>query len=488
MIARICGAGSPKNLTFVWLLGLCLGGGAGCPGPASRPVEPPPGGSAPPPPLVVMVVDDAALGPVIARQWRAHTEEVLDVRVVSQESILQASRLPADVIVFPAGLIGTLAQRELLQPLAPSVLEAPAFQYRDIFDAVRLAEMRWGQKTVAVPLGVPHLVLAYRADLLDTLGRKPPGDWAEYQQLLTQLADRAALGDLAPPADRPWRAALEPLAPGWAGQLLLARAASYALHRDQFSPLFRFDSMQPLIAQPPYVRALEELVASARAGDFRTSRPTPQEAMAALCRGECALAITWPFPQTPEPELPAGAQLDFALLPGSRQAYRFATQSWDPRQPEEPWQVPLLSIEGRLAAVCSSTRDRGRAQALVLWLGGPQGSVEIGPHSPLTTLFRASHGSQPTRWTGALPAPAARRYAQTLQQALELPRAMPGLTLPGRTRYLAALDEAVWSALEGQPARQALAQAAAQWEAITDELGRTAQQRAYAASLQQEAF
>jgi multiple sugar transport system substrate-binding protein len=438
--------------------------------------------------LTVLVVDDPGLGPAIARQWRAHTEEELQVQEVSADTVEKAGRLPGDVVVFPVGLLGTLAQRGLIQPLPPSLLESPQFEARDIFDAIRLMQMRWGQQTVAVPLGLPQLVLVYRADLLEKLDARPPADWADYQKLIARLADPASLGDAAAQADAPWHAAIEPLAAGWAGQLLLARAAAYALHREQFSALFRFETMEPLIDQPPYVRALEELVASSRSGGYAQRRDTPQQAMAALCQGQCALALTWPGPQTPAPKLPSGARIDFALLPGSDQAYRFATRSWQPRQAEETRHVPLLSIEGRLAAVCSSTRQVGRAQTLALWLAGPQASVQVGPHSPWTTLFRASHLASATRWTGELPPQAARRYAQVLQETLQLPRTLPGVTIPGRARYLAALDEAVWAALDGTPPRQALAAAAQRWEEITQELGREAQRRASAASLQQEAF
>ena len=473
------------------LLWLCLGSLLGCPGPRTVPgdradLRDPT--SAPAPPLAVLVVDDPALGPAIARQWRAQTEETLEVQEISSAGVEQAHRLPADVIIFPVGLLGTLAQRGLIQPLPPALLESPTFDARDIFDAVRLAQMRWGRQTVAVPLGLPQLLLVYRADLLEKLGAAPPADWAEYQKLVAQLADRAALGDAASLGDAPWQATIEPLAAGWAGQLLLARAAAYALHREQFSALFRFETMEPLIAQPPYVRALEELVASSRAGGFAALRHTPQEAMAAVCQGRCAMAITWAGPQTPAPTLPRGGQIEFALLPGSRQAYRFATRSWEARQAEEEPYVPLLSVEGRLAAVGTSARHVARAQTLVLWLAGPQASAQVGPHSPHTTLFRASHLGSATRWTGELPPQAARRYAQVLQQTLQLPRTLPGLTIPGRARYLAALDQAVWAALEGTPPRQALATAAQRWEEITAELGREAQRKASAASLQQEPF
>ena len=69
---------------------------------------------------------------------------------------------------------------------------------------------------------------------------------------------------------RAWCGTIEPLAPGWAGLVLLARAAPYAKHRDNYSALFDIETMEPLVAGPPFVQALEELVAAAKLGPGRS--------------------------------------------------------------------------------------------------------------------------------------------------------------------------------------------------------------------------
>src|SRR5258705_6580371 len=143
--------------------------------------------------LVLLVVDDPPLGQAIAREWRGRTEEELTVRDASLAEVNAAGRLPADAVIFPSGLIGQLAQRGLIVPLDGSALEDSDFNYRDIFDQVRLREMRWGNRTVAVPLGSPQLLLAYRADIFENAGLAPPADWTEYQRTLERLADRAHL-------------------------------------------------------------------------------------------------------------------------------------------------------------------------------------------------------------------------------------------------------------------------------------------------------
>ena len=82
------------------------------------------------------------------------------------------------------------------------------------------------------PFGSPPLTLFYRRDLFEKLGLQPPESWAKYREAVTRLADRKALGDLAPAAGAQWQGTVEPWGPGWAGQVLLARAAGYANHRN----------------------------------------------------------------------------------------------------------------------------------------------------------------------------------------------------------------------------------------------------------------
>ncbi|HMC11830.1 MAG TPA: extracellular solute-binding protein [Pirellulaceae bacterium] len=457
----------------------------GCPT-AKTPAPAKSSGAATSQPLVLLVVDDPQLGQAISREWRGRTEEELTIRDVPLEQVAKANRLPGDAIIFPSGMIGQLAEGGLIAPLEPGVLEDADFNYRDIFDQIRMGEMRWGNRTFAVPLGSPQLLLAYRADLFEKLGQKPPEDWTEYQQTAVRLADQAALGDVAPPADQPWRATIEPLAAGWRGQLLLARAAAYAMHRDQVSPLFRFETMMPLIDQPPYVRALEELVAAAKVGGFAEQRLTPTEVFAEMRAGHCAMAITWPTADisdsaTTEKE----TRLRFALLPGASQAYRFATKTWESRSEDDASHVPLRCVWGRMAALAASSADPRRAQGFVAWLAGREVSQQIGPRSGATTLFRNSHVATSARWTGSLAPDVSRQYADVLAQTLSLPRSFPGLTVPGRLDYLTALDEAVRQAIDGKPAAEALSEAAKQWSAITEKLDVESQRRANARCLGQ---
>jgi ABC-type glycerol-3-phosphate transport system substrate-binding protein len=473
----------PRRLAIAVSLAI-LAFAAGCPDRTPSPAAPTsPAAKTGTMPLQVLVVDDQPLGVAIARQWKSRTEGALDIRPITREELLSASRLPGDVVVFPAGYVGHLVERELIVPLDDQPLAGSEFDRRDIFDQVRLRDIAWGNRTVAVPLGSPQLLLAYRPDVLEAHGIAPPSTWGEYQQAIDKLTSSESKNRL------PELAAIEPTADGWAGQSLLARAAAYVTHRDQVSPLFNYATLDPLLTAKPYERALAELVAAhqgtvAHEGTVADREFTPEQAFQELEAGRAAMAITW-APPTPTRQAaePGKIPIAFRPLPGANEVFNFARKSWEPRGETEDRHVPLLATTGRLAAVTSTTASAREAQSLLVWLAGREVSPLVSPASGGTTLFRESQMADARRWTGGLPAKASQSYAAALKQSASLPRYL-SLRLPGREEYLAVLDAAVRSALAGeQTPAEALAAASDKWKAITAEIGVEKQRRALARDL-----
>src|SRR5687768_3620598 len=74
--------------------------------------------------LRLLVIDDPDLARAIERQWTAHGENPLQTRLMSQQDFLkqQQRRLASDVVIYPSALIGELASRDWLQPLAEQEL------------------------------------------------------------------------------------------------------------------------------------------------------------------------------------------------------------------------------------------------------------------------------------------------------------------------------------------------------------------------------
>ncbi len=380
------------------------------------------------------------------------TESELQLDQLTLDELEEAKKLDTDVVIYPAAALGMLAERKLIAAPSPSALQDPGYNRQDIFDLQRTAEVRWGDQTMAFSFGSPQLVLAYRADLFAALKLEPPQTWADYERLVERL-QRDQLGEHAPAADAPWTPACEPLAAGWAGQILLARSAAYAAHPSQFSVLFDYSTMRPLVAGPPFVRALTELVASAPDGAQEALAMTPDLARQQLFQGHAAMAICWPHPtgKGDESTLAEGISIAFAPLPGATQAYNYAEQEWTDRDPDRTLCVPLTSVAGKLGSVTPGARRPREAAEILALLTGTEWSETLSPVSPDTTLFRFSHLSTPAIWTdNVLPLSASENYAEVVRTTQSMPVHVSSLRISGYRQYMAVLDQCVQSAATGE--------------------------------------
>ena len=303
-------------------------------------------------------------------------DDELEVRTATSKELAEAKRFSADVVVFPARWMGELAERELIQPVPEAMLkdtsDAPALiKVDDLLPTVRQCDVSWGRKVYAVTLGSPQLVLLYRPDVFQRLNLHPPSTWSEYQSAVEKLADRAALGDLAPPAASPWHAALEPTAEGWAGVTLLARSAAAVRTEGQMFALFNIDDMSARIASPPFVQAARQMAEAAQSSGVQASgvpgekRLTPGEVREAFLRGECGMAITWPAASK---EIESKTPIAFAELPGHAETFVFQSQAWTKKIPDTDSRASLCAVSGRLAAVTREARRSRSAFQFLAWL------------------------------------------------------------------------------------------------------------------------
>lgn len=453
---------------------------AGCPKPqAPTPKVRPDEGTT----LKLVIVDDPAMAKSVSQlrsEWKARSGGELQVI----EAPL-ADALTADAIIYPSSQLGELVESKRLEPVPKDVLDSSELAWPKVFELLTVHDVTWGGEVYALPLGSPVFTLMYRADVLERLGKKPPTTWAEYQSLAKALKSESSPDPASTiEHENPEVATIEPLAPGWAGKVLLARAACYAKHRDNYSALFRIDTMEPLISGPPFVRALEELVAASKLNPETKNRLDPNAARREVLAGRSAMALTWASAANAdnEPsELPTGARIAFHELPGSEQVYNVGNNSWEKRAAGEPHVMPLVSISGRLASVLRTSQYQAGAFRLIAWLSGPEWSTRVASVSPATTLYRNSHLKSPKDWVDAnLDASAAVQYGETVQEALTRSGCLSVPRIPGHAEYMAALDEAVYAAVEGtSEPKEALAITAQKWKEITDRLGLEKQRSAY---------
>ncbi len=438
--------------------------------------------------MKLAVAGDPELAAAVGRlqgEWNSQTGAEVQVLQISENDLAQSvsKNLPADAVICDPRFIAIFAEQKMIVPV-PASMQKTA-QWADIFDLLRHQDVAWGGDVVAVPFGSPMFVIYYRVDLLEKLNRKPPQTWAEYQELAKLLS-----GMKQSTAESPWFGTAEPLGPGWAGLVLLARAAPYAKHRDNYSTLFNIKTMEPLLTGPPMVRALEELVAAAKLGSPDALQSDPAAVRATFWQGKCGMALTWPSASdrhSGEKSATAGQSLfpvGFFELPGSKKVYNINNQTWETRLEEENPRVPFLSLAGRVGMVGKDSTQHEAAFQLLIWLSSEENSPQICPASPATTLFRHSHLKHPELWVEKAVTPAAAaKYAELTSKTLHSEQWL-GFNMPGREEYLDALDRAVQSAVRGEvsPA-DALNKAAERWRDITEKKGVNQQRTAYLRSL-----
>jgi multiple sugar transport system substrate-binding protein len=418
-------------------------------------------------------------------EWKARTGSEL---VISQATSPQVSPgqgpLVADAIIYPSRFMGMLIESNRIIPLPADYAANRELAWSDTFELLQIAETSWAREPHAVSFGSPVLTLYARSDLVEAARKELPRDWHAYHELADLLGRRENLSDLAPPADAPWQGSLQPLAEGWAGRVLLARAAPYVKHRDHFSALFDIETMDPLIDGEGFVRALDELVADYKLGSPAQIEMDPDAVRKAFLAGQSALAISWPAHA--RESAPSGhVATIFGELPGAGVVFNFADKSWEKRQASESPHVPTLGLAGRLGSITTNSAHPQQALNLLAWLSGREWGVRVASASQSTTLFRRSQLRSPQPWvdTGT-DAEAAAAYAGTVQSALSRQQYLAVPRIPGEAEYMAALDVATRQVLRQEKASSdALAEAAVKWREITDRLGRDQQKAAYHASL-----
>ena len=439
--------------------------------------------------LKLFIVDDPGMCEAIERlqaEWKARTGSTVVVEQISADALIAGDAPTAgrDAVIYPAAYMGSLAQANAITPLPADYAANDELAWSDTFELAQVAETRWGQTPWAVSFGSALLTCYYRADLFDKYHKRPPQTWSEYHELCEFFSKRENLAGVDLPDD--WAAAIEPLASPWAGRVLLARAAAYAKHRDHYSTLFKIDNMEPLVAGPPFVRALEEMIADEKLGPQDRSRLDPWSAGQRFLDGKSALALAIPthasLSAAKDRKPPAIA---FAELPGSAKVYSFASASWENRKSDESSQVPLLGFTGRLGSIAAQSAQPAGAFQLLAWLSGKEWGTAVSTASTATSLYRRSQLVEPRPWVDPqIDAQAARQFAEVQRDALSRQAYLSVPRLPGHDKYMAALDVAVQAALsQEKPASEALAGAAEGWRNITAQLGIAAQRAAYRQSL-----
>jgi multiple sugar transport system substrate-binding protein len=430
-----------------------------------------------PEPLVLMVVDAAGdqIGNAIARQWTAEMGGVIQVlSLAPRQFAAEDYQLPAevDVLIYPVTLLGELESRRRLLELSRKVWSADEFNRTELLPIYRSKLVRHANRNWGIPLGGPQFALMYDREWLQQQGGRIPDLWEDWLVHLQQagsteqeVADRRPIFQM-------------PLAEGWAAQMFLLRVGSMIRSRGRLSTVFDRSTMQPLLESTPFQKGLEDLKQLLQ-DDLTQLELTPADVFRNVLTGQARSGITWLHPMlesqqaSNDRDLP-GVNIGFGSLPGQSHWFDSATERWIRRSPDDSLRSDLIGFAGRLASVSSSSRVSDQGFEFLAWLGNKTTALKTIAGDPYFGPFRASQLGNPTRWSGeGVSEQAAQEYADLILGIQEQDISFMFPRIPGRDRYLAALDQKIRSCLRGElDAATALKNAARDWEEITESIGR----------------
>ena len=452
--------------------------------------------------LTVGALDAGALLAGVAPQ-RGEWEASSGGQIKTVEEPLTLDSLSAvDVILFPARRLGDLVEKGalaaipsvLVMPPRPAELDMPdelpgkpasrpdapddAFQYMDFAPAFREQASLYGKERLALPCGSSALALVYRRDAFESDSNRaaaqqagltvPPVTWTQLDAIAKFFQGRDWDGDGQ--LDHGIAVALGPEPGGVGDAAFLARAASLGQHPDHYSFLFDSDVLTPRVDSPPFVEALQGLIAWKAFGPADMHRFDAATARAAFRTGKVAILIDVAERAS---DWSHGKPVGVWPLPGSDRVFEPVRKEWKPAAPiNAPGYLPEGG--GWLIGINSGLSGKQFAAALDLakYLTSPENSNRLRTERTFPMLpVRESQMDQGLPDPSSAPDVDSRLWSVAVRQTLTSERSVTGLRIPSADLYLSDLATARVAAVNGEAPAKALQGLAKAWTDRTARLG-----------------
>jgi multiple sugar transport system substrate-binding protein len=386
-----------------------------------------------------------------------------------------------DIVTFYPTYIGDFAGNGYLEPLDAYIQKQPASVWdpnmADLVTPFRELYDKWNGKTYALTIDGDIHMMVYRKDLFENADEqaafktkygkdlKPPetwDDWLQIGQFFTRKKGEKLAGQVL---DKDFYGSAD----------FAKRGFSYAWFVDRWAgngQLYFDAAMKPMINSPEAVKALQNMV------DSKKNSPPDElgygydELKDALLKGNVAMVIQW----TDVPK--KGFDPAFSTVPGKIGQTR----------------VPGVNVNGtvvhkgampvgRVLAVAAGSKNKEAAYWAIKHIAYDRSLEDVSTNLTGLDPNRTSHTQNPAAYS-MFPTPKdAQEYLTGVGAALA--DGFPEPFIPGAAQYEDSLDLHVNKALAGEETPQvALDNAAKEWNAITDKLGRDKQLQFWTQALQ----
>lgn len=399
-----------------------------------------------------------------------------------------------DAAVFAPQWLGDYVSGGYLEPLDSYVKAAPELKWGEIAPFFREFSATYAGKTYMVPFDGDFQMVYYRRDLWENAGNRSafrtkygyalaaPKTWKEYRDMAEFFNGMTVDG-------KKIYGAVEAMARNAQSYWILgSRAAAYMQYKGTGQGIFfNTNNMNPLINEEGFVRALTEWKDIQKFAPPNILNYGTGEVRSGFTKaGEAALAIDWGDigSLSADKDSVIKGKLGSTILPGS-------TDYWD--RDAKKWvtaprinYAPYAAFGGWSGAVNAKSKEKQVAFDFLSFVGQPaQSDADVTIGITGFNPYRTSHFKSSDLYVKAGMDPNdAKSYLKAISDSLKNRNLVLDYRVPGAARYQAAMDVGVSEALSGQKTpKAALDGIAAEWDKITNELGRAKQLNIYRQSL-----
>lgn len=431
------------------------------------------------------------------KPWEAYTGAKInwidlaqaDYNARLQQSIATGT-VDFDILEMGAPFEGDTAGRGLLDEMPAWVAEQ--IEADDLVDYLKAPVGTWDGKAYRVTIDGDCHTFSYRTDYFGEGGiggAEVPKTWQQINAVTKEL-----VGKTDPLTGLPAHGYLDPLK-GWGGfgfYFVANRATAYVKHPDEAAWLFEPDTMKPLVNNPGWVQAFQDvmdLIATEGAYPADQINADPgTTAFSQFLAGTGSMLMWWgdvgSSARTSDTSV-VGDVVGFGINPASERRYNWRSGAWEEEMNEAPsmayigWGVYVTS------RVSADEKRRKAAWSAAAHLGGKDLSLWTSAYPSGFQPYRNSHFNYEEWEAAGYDRAFVEDYLGSNLDSYNHPNAAIEPRIPGIFQYYSVAEDELAKGFAGQygSAQETADAIAAAWEKITDQIGRDSQIALYKASL-----
>ena len=434
------------------------------------------------------------------KPWEAYTGAKInwidlaqaDYNARLQQSIASGT-VDFDIIEMGAPFEGDTAGKGLLDEMPDWV--KTQIDMDDYVNYLKAPVGTWDGKTYRITIDGDCHTFAYRKDYFTdpaitaaTGMTEAPTTWQQINEFTKKVK-----GQKDPLTGGDAFGYLDPLK-GWGGfgfYFLEDRASAYAKHPSDPAWLFDPDTMKPRVNNPAWVQAIQDVLDAIPSGPPDQINADPgttafQQFLAGTGSGICWWGDVGSNAKTSDSSV-VGDVVGFSINPGSDKVYNSKTGEWE--TPSSPNFAPNMAYLGWgiyvTKNVSADDKKRKAAWSAAAHLGGKDLSLWTAAYPSGFQPYRNSHFNYDEWAAAGYDKDFVADYLGSNADSYNHPNAAIEPRIPGIFQYYSVAEDVLAKGFAGQlGSAQEIADAiAAEWEKITDQIGRDNQIKLYKASL-----